>query len=83
MFQQQLDDQGAQIEMPDDWLIAGNVWEIARPEVGASGLAVVSQLSLALRCSSLSTSTFMARAARSRLSVIELTAVSCRPSGCA
>jgi starch phosphorylase len=34
MFQQQVDEHGAQVEMPDDWLVSGNVWEIARPEVG-------------------------------------------------
>eukprot|EP00730_Choanoeca_flexa_P006785 TRINITY_DN12225_c3_g1_i3.p1 TRINITY_DN12225_c3_g1~~TRINITY_DN12225_c3_g1_i3.p1 ORF type:complete len:859 (+),score=205.07 TRINITY_DN12225_c3_g1_i3:92-2668(+) len=32
IFQQQIDDEGRQVETPDDWLTAGNVWEIPRPE---------------------------------------------------
>jgi starch phosphorylase len=32
IFRQALDDQGRQVEKPDNWLMDGNPWEIARPD---------------------------------------------------
>jgi glycogen phosphorylase len=32
IFRQRIDEQGRQVEMPDNWLHDGNPWEIARPD---------------------------------------------------
>ena len=32
IFQQQIDEEGRQIEAADDWLSQGNVWELPRPD---------------------------------------------------